>query len=342
MLFFGKRCELFVDNYLIEESENIRFKANEPKCVKKVISFDKPWETEGSTGVSVFRDDKNIKMYYRGFPSVGNDQNEMQTSCFAESDDGVNFERAKVNMIDYNGEKENNIVFMGTNAHNFAPFYDTNPNCKPEERYKAIGGVTGGIHVYSSPDGIHWTEMADGAVITDGAFDSMNIAFYDENDKLYRCYSRREERSDVVIDPTLLSDIRSDVTVPRAVLRAIQVCVSTDFIHWSQPMLIEYDRLRDDHLYTNASTCIPGAEHIKISVPMRFHPKRIKLESYEGIPGKAKYNGVSDAVLMTSRDGLHWNRTVKDAWIRAGFNEREWTQRNFIALAGIIVEMACL
>ena len=57
---------------------------------------------------------------------------------------------------------------MDTFCHNFAPFYDTNPNCKPDERYKAIGGIIqqGGIHVFASPDGIHWHLLADGPVIT--------------------------------------------------------------------------------------------------------------------------------------------------------------------------------
>ena len=40
---------------------------------------------------------------------------------------------------------------------------------------------------------------------------------------------------------------------------------------------------------------------------------------------------------MTSRDGVHWDRSVKDAWLSGGVEEdREWTQRNFITAGGII------
>ena len=341
MILFGKRCELFVDNYLIESKEGIRFRSAEPQCVKKVLTFDKPWEAAGSLGLTVFRDHENIKMYYRGFPGMGKgDGDEMQTSCLAVSEDGLNFELVAVNEIDYNGIKENNIVFIGTNAHNFAPFYDENPNCKPEERYKAIGGIKhvagkgeGGLSVYCSPDGIHWRDMLGHPAMTEGTFDSMNIAFYDKSAEMYRCYSRNESACD---DPTVKTDFSYGGYGMRAGLRAIQSYVSTDFLHWSRPVMNEYDVGDIDQLYTNAASQIPGAEHILISIPMRFEANRRFVPQDGNEEDCSPYPGISDSVLMTSRDGMHWNKTLRDAWIRPNLALREWTQRNFIALAGVI------
>lgn len=331
MISFGSRIELLVDRYLIDQSDNLTFRTQPPKDCGCVIAFSQPWECPGSLSMTVLDDGKQIKQYYRGFPSVQNDASDRQTSCLSVSDDGLNFTPYPVNEISYDGITENNIIRMDTFCHNFAPFYDTNPACKPDERYKAIGGIIdqGGIHVFASPDGIHWHLLVDGPVITKGAFDSMNMAFWSPADGLYHCYSRfcyipGEENGNKFAYNVVGN------------LRAIQSCTSEDFIHWTDPVPNEYaEGCPIDELYTNAARPVPGAEHIMISIPMRFHAYRKKLQEFNGNTWGS--DGVSDAVLMTSRDGVHWDRSVKDAWLSGDVEEdREWTQRNFITAGGII------
>ncbi len=315
MITFGKKIEMFTDGWLIDVMKNCSLTLNRPACREKVLTFEKPWEGAGSLGLTVFRDGDQIRMYYRGFPSGGSDLDEMQTSCLAVSDDGINFRRVFVNKIEYKGITENNIVYKGVEAHNFSPFLDENPDCRPDEKYKAIGGIlsTGGIHIYASPDGVDWRELEDKAVITDGAFDSMNTAFYDPHAGKYRCYSRYFTKGDW------------------HGFRAIQSCTSDDFHHWSGQTKNNYigqDEIYE-HFYTNAVRPVPGAEHMLVSVPMRFAESRKKLPDY-GAPG------VSDCVFMTSRDGVNWARTFREAWIYGGLTPREWTQRCFITMSGII------
>ena len=315
MLKFGNRAEPFVDNYLIESLENVNFRITKPENLGLAVSFDKTWEDLGSAGGAVLQDGKSIKLYYRGFPAnIPSDENEAQTSCLAESTDGVHFTRTPINKIDYFGIKENNIVRMDTFCHNYCPFYDTNPDCPEDERYKAIAGipVMGGLHVFVSPDGINWRDPVGKAVITHGDFDSMNTAFWDPSAGLYRCYSRIFHK------------------MPRVGIRAIQSCVSTDFIHWSHPTENVYEGGVSDELYTNATRPMPGAEHVLLSIPMRFKNSRI---IGEGNPKGSM--GVSDAVLMTSRDGLHWDRTAHEPWLSGGLNFHEWTQRCFITAPGV-------
>ena len=315
MISFGKRVELFTDGYLIDKKEGLSFRYEKPEKLGMVIPFDQPWEGEGSLGLSCLDDGGKVMLYYRGFPGQGKtDYDDMQTSCLAVSCDGVHFERAKVGMIDYDGIKENNIVRMDINCHNFAPFLDTNPDCRPEERFKAIGGlqVTGGLRAWSSPDGMHWTLMADDPVITDGIFDSMNMAFYDTNAGVYRAYFR-----------TWSGDGYSG-------WRCISSAESKDFIHWGPTIPNEYPGIGIcEHLYTNAARPIPGAGHMLISMPMRFMETRKALGDYPS-------SGVSDMVLMTSRDGHVWDRPIKDGFIRGGLYSHEWTQRCFIAVGGIV------
>lgn len=324
MINFGSRIEMLADKYLLAEMNNVSFRKTELKPLGKVIGFDQPWEGLGSLGMTIFEDEENIKCYYRGFPDHQADTNERQTSCLAVSEDGIHFTPVPVNEIVYDGIAENNIVRMDCFCHNFAPFRDTNPDCIPGEKYKAIGGLSnqGGIHVFGSPDGIHWHMMADGPVITKGAFDSMNMAFWNPHTRRYHVYSR-------YFDKTVK---RADMPIG---CRAIQSCTSEDFIHWTDPVPNEYaEGYPRDQLYTNAARPVPGAEHILVSIPMRFHERRKKVQDYEGNPyGSA---GVSDAVLMTSRDGVHWDRMLKDAWLSGGLYSHEWTQRCFITLGGII------
>lgn len=330
MISFGSRIELLVDRYLIAKSSNVSYRLQPPRDCGKVISFTQPWEGFGSLAMTALDDGEQIRCYYRGFPSQQADDSDRQTSCLSVSDDGLHFTPYPVNEIAYDGITENNIVRMDTYCHNFAPFYDTNPACRPDERYKAIGGIiqTGGIFVFGSPDGIHWHKLADTPVITRGAFDSMNMAFWNPATGLYHCYSRYcyipgEEHGSRHAYNTAGN------------LRAIQSCTSEDFIHWTDPVPNAYaEGCPTDELYTNATRPIPGAEHILVSIPMRFHAYRKKLPDYEGNTWGSY--GVSDAVLMTSRDGVFWDRTVRDAWLSGGLCEREWTQRNFITAGGII------
>lgn len=313
MLKFGDRIEMMVDGFLIETAENLVFRHNPPKNLGKAVEFTEKWEGAGSLAISAVDDGKTVRLYYRGYPTGAKDSDPYQVTCLAVSEDGVNFSRLAVNEFDYKGVRENNVVFGGENAHNFAPFLDANPECDPDRRFKAIGGTfhSGGIRVYCSPDGIHFKEMADGPVITskEFAFDSMNTAFWDPHAELYRCYLRAYSSEDSV--------------------REIWSCTSKDFIHWTPIVPNEYDFKEPEHLYTNAAHPVPGAEHVLVSIPMRFMESRLKMPGY-------KPAGVSDAILMTSRDGVRWNRTVFDAWIKGGLCSHEWTQRCFIAAGGII------
>jgi len=56
-----------------------------------------------------------------------------------------------------------------------------------------------------------------------------------------------------------------------------------------------------------------------------------------GRPGMA---GMTDAVIMSSRDGIHWQRPFLEAWLRPGLDERNWTHRNTMPAIGILPLLA--
>src|SRR5262249_22823700 len=157
-----------------------------------------------------------IRLYYRGY--APEDRSEQQVTCYAESEDGIHFIRPDLGLYDFHGSRENNIIYRGSEAHNFAPFLDGNARARPEDRFKALGGVNGGLYAFHSADGVHWSKMRAEPVITKGAFDSLNIAFWDPVAGLYRSYSRYFADG----------------------VRAIQNCTSEDFLHWTDPQPNRY------------------------------------------------------------------------------------------------------
>lgn len=302
----GNRTELFVDEWLIERKSGVTHQMSAPIKREVVLVTDKAWEGVDSAYYSVIQDGKNIRLYYRGF--CPEDASEKQVTCMAESTDGVHFSRPNLGMYSFNGSSQNNIVHRGVESHNFAPFLDSNPNSPSDQRYKALAGINGKLYAFRSPDGIHWAKMQEQPVITKGAFDSLNLGFWDEEVGLYRCYSRY---------------YGDDV-------RAIQSCTSRDFIHWSVPVPNIYAAgIPKEHFYTSSTTPCPGAPHILLAFPKRFQPERTKLSGY-------KERGISDAMFMSSRDGVNWDRTFLEAWVRPDLDMHNWTQRSNMPATGIV------
>ena len=218
----------------------------------------------------------------------------------AISDDGINFERPNLHLYEHDGTSANHIVWEGPQAHNVAPFLDTNPDAAPDAKWKALGG-TGEMYAMKSPDGIHWELMQDEPLDISGAFDSQNTAFWDATAGVYRSYSRYWDG-----------------------VRAIQMSTSTDFINWTEPQPLQYD-VSLEHFYTNGIVQVPGAENVYLGFPMRLITGRTNLPS----PGQS---GVSDAVFMTSRDGVNWDRIFTEPWIEEGVD----TTRSNMPAWGII------
>ena len=304
----GSRTEMFVDDWLIDRMDGLSPQLQAPIKREVVLTFDKPWEGSAAAYVTVFRDGGKIRLYYRG--NCPSDLDAQQVTCVAESTDGIHFTRPSLGLYEFQGSKENNIVFRGLLSHNFSPFLDTNPDARPEERYKAVAGLStrgGGLCGLTSPDGIHWRQIGDKPLVTDGAFDSLNVAFWDGVAKCYRLYSRYFGNG----------------------VRAIQSATSKDFVHWSAQQPNDYGGVPPEQFYTNATTPCPGAPHIYLSFPKRFVQERKKVAEHPDI-------GVSDAIFMSSRDGVHWDRTFREAWVRPGLDKLNWTDRNNMPATGIV------
>jgi hypothetical protein len=302
----GQRRELFVDDFLIDStSGGIERRLNHPDPREVVLKLDQPWEGQTSAYFASVRDGERVLMYYRGQVAPGSDG---QVCCVAESRDGIQFKRVTAGLFEYEGSKENNIIWKGVGAHNFTPFLDNNPDAAPDERFKALGYSHHGkgLGVFASPDGIHWRELLDHPAITNGAFDSQNLAFWDPVRECYVDFHRKGRNG----------------------VRDIMTCTSKDFRTWTEPVFLEYADKRLEHLYTNGIQQYSRAPHLYIGFPARFVPGRTKVIGREP-------PGISDAILMSSRDGLNFQRW-SNAFIRPSTEPEVWTDRNNYPAWGLI------
>lgn len=317
----GSRVEMMVDDALISSADGLRFELNRPLPREIAICADKPWESVGSLVYNtVFEWNGRYHLYYRATgPENKGDRDSLQYLCYARSTDGVHWEKPNLGIYDYQGGRDNNILMGGDICHNFTPFPDANPACPPDQIIKALAGYDHAVYIFTSADGFHFERLTDQPALTSGAFafDSQNVLFYDAPRGVYRIYARYWEKN-------------VKERLEGTGVRAIMSSESKDCIHWSEPVPNEYVNGEWEHLYTNATTNCPGAEHMLISMPMRFAEKRVRrlMKLSEGM---------SDAVFMTSRDGVRWDRRFSDSLVGGGLDERGWTQRCNMPTAGILI-----
>lgn len=317
----GGRRELFVDAALAEKIEGkAELRLHHPTPREIALTFDRPWEGNASGYATVIQDGDVYRMWYRGHRYIIDPpplrQAQPEVVCYAESRDGIRWNKPSLGLYDWQGSKENNIIWRdGPATHNFAPFKDANPNCRPDERYKAVGGTIAskGLLTFKSADGIHWSKFSDGPVVTQGAFDSHNTCFWDDARKRYTMYVRFFSEANF------------------KGLRSIGVSYSTDFKTWSDPVGLTYSDEHPLQMYTNQVAPYYRAPHILMGFPTRFvarplttHSKNLepvitRAQFAKSIANSGAYTGaeITDGLFITSRNGRDFHRWP-EAFLRPG------------------------
>ena len=316
-LDIGSRLELFVDYHLVERLAGAELRLHRPEPQDVALRFDAPWEGNTCGYVTVFQDGGLYRMYYRGSGhTYGPDEGDWhpEVYCYAESDDGVEWRKPSLGLVEFEGSTDNNIILDEKPAtHNFTPFKDANPACKPDEAYKGVGGGKEGLIAYKSADGVRWTRMSDEPIITDGYFDSQNLVFWDEARGEYREYHR----------DFLGTDYRG---------RDIKTAASRDFTNWPDPEWIGYSPGRVSELYTNGVVPYYRAPHIFLGFPTRYvdrgwtestdHLPQREYRRLRGSRSPREGTAVTDGMFMSSRDGRDFH-VWPESFLRPGLRLRE-------------------
>jgi hypothetical protein len=180
--------------------------------------------------------------------------------------------------------------------------------------------------------------MSDAPIITDGAFDSQNLAFWDAERGEYRAYWRYFDSG--------------TPEKPYEGVRSIRTATSKDFLKWENYADLHYPDAPPTHLYTNQVKPYYRAPHLLIGFPVRYIERELKgtLIDSRGKASPEKINqwspsmkalpefehrklrasaserygtAVTETLIMASRDGVNFKRW-EEAFLPPGI-EREGT-----------------
>lgn len=286
----GTQKQLFVDNYRIADAEKVSSVVHPATKQGKVLGPDQPWESNNAYLYGSVIYDKSAHLYKMWYQAYNRELAQYYV-CYAISSNGTDWHKPALGIVDFKGSTANNIV--GT-MHSPTVVYDPD-SADPARRYKMFGVEYGsGYWVWFSPDGLHWTPSAANPVLPDS--DVANVT-YDPSTERYLVTSKHPDPSG----------------------RAAFVSFSTDFEHWTDPVLTLRADGRDQALaeangVLNSQVYgMPVAPYdgIYIGFPWIFQ------YGGAGAPGTAG-EGSIDTEIAFSRDAVSWTRDDRSVVIPRG------------------------
>lgn len=231
---------------------------------------------------------------------------------YAESDDGVNWVRPKLGLVDYRGNKQNNILrldpFMGT--INIKVLHEPD-DPDPSRRYKMVTHAHwmkgtarhGTLAPYGSPDGINWKLLVD---IKPDAHTEM------PRDKLLLPDVHFEPAGGLYKwDGFYYASGQNPVPAARTYYsRIARAYRSSDFVNWSQTSNINFVR-HTQHVDTYNRGHEGKQTHEGISV---WHRGNVLLGMYGQWEGATKeFSGVLiNQGFVVSNDGLNFREPMQE------------------------------
>jgi hypothetical protein len=254
-----------------------------------VIRRERPWETSRCElyGSSIWlADRKQLQLFY----SATKQPYDARVALAVSNDYGETWTRPDLDVVPWEGQPSN-IVWLGRYwAHGPTVLYDEREQ-DPQKRYKLLVTAAAvnheivdqgprGMDAAFSPDGIHWTPAAGNPVIPDFVSDTGNCLIWDEQHQVYRAYVRLRTNQG----------------------RAVGLCESADFEHWSEPRMVYWPTPEDrklNHEFYGLSVTPYGDIYLGLTW------------MFPSVPASADMKSDAPATwveLAVSRDGEHWDR----------------------------------
>lgn len=278
--------QLFVDDHLIASRDatiNRVYHSFEKYPGNPIMVADKPWEANVVVCNTVLpeEDGSGYRMWYYCW-SHKNDPDKSH-ACYATSKDGITWEKPvlRIKPWQVTGTMDTNFVeASGDIIH--VPW---EPD--PSRRYISMGSVgKGGYGFKASPDGLHWEKLTKDYIVKGG---DVGTFMWDPFVKKYRAYVKVNAK---------VSGLRR---------RAVGFSEGTDYDHWPDLRLIMAPDDQDD------TWAEPGSIHRSHFYGCPMFPYQTM---YIGLMWLFRADRDDDGYffgpvfneLVTSRDGIHWNR----------------------------------
>ncbi len=302
--------QLFVDDFLIERTTLKRtFHAAHHHPASPVLKPDQPWEQEGASPVAmVFSDgvwydpqERLFKMWYMGGYT--------RSTCYATSRDGIRWEKPVLDV-----QAGTNVVH--TSGRDSSTVWLDLEEKDPQRRYKLfvytrqVNSEQQAITISFSGDGVHWKDVA-----SSGPTGDRTTVFYNPFRKVW-VYSLREYFSP-----------------PDGVGRCCR--------YWEHPDVIAGAKWNEGEpaLWVGADKLDPRRADLNVA-PELYNLDCVAYESiilglfsiWRGQPtDRAKPNEVC---LGFSRDGFHWDRPDRRAFMPVSEHYGDWNWANVQSAGG--------
>ncbi|MFC1525728.1 hypothetical protein ACFL6X_02835 [Candidatus Latescibacterota bacterium] len=281
--------QLLLDDALLARRDNVRRRVVPAvKTGHPVLEADRPWENGVALFGTVLRDGDRCRMWYLGGGHV----------CYAESDDGMTWEKPELDVVKLAGKRTNVVIERGGFGHHYEIFGAVKDEADPDpaRRYK-MGylsidrdyrgphedpfhrGSRRGLGTAVSPDGYRWTMESE--------FASHGIC------DISRFYQHPDTGRFVLYGRTKLTEDR-DRWRSWGWGRAVVRMESDDFRTWSDPEFVlgaDEDDPEGSEIYS-----MPAFAYNGLHIGM--------VQMFYGLPDQ----GNLEIQLATSRDGLTFQR----------------------------------
>ena len=311
------RRQLFLDDYLIAARDGLRRVLHRPGKHPRnpVMVGETAWEGGPRWGpvlAHVLRDARTgrFRLWYRSRVRYeANGRTYSDPNLYAESADGLRWERPNLGLFDWQGSRDNNIILPAGDLRGLihrpqeaaAPWTAVWEHNSPA---RSPDGITReGYHVYTSVDGIRWSyahlsvphgprrpAAAGGSPLPLPRLGDTGHVRWDSGLRTFVCDAKG--------------------TVPRAGGDAVPTAgtpggdghhrfrlqmESDDLVHWSRPRVVAFPDRRDLAAGTNGFYGLLGTEYESLRIGyLRAH----RLDPWKRV----------DVQLVTSRDGRTWSR----------------------------------
>jgi sialidase-1 len=305
--------ELFVDDVKVARKENVVRRIHAAtKLDRPVLVGDQPWEKGGGSRLygTVHYDPTagEFRMWY--------------SRQYATSRDGLHWTKPVLDVVEQKGRWTNFVLPKSGGA---VVVDDLEPD--PAKRYKALGAepiAVGGFSAYYSADGLHWTRYGEDRVLKVGS--ELGHVIRDPATRKYFAYIRPYGPK---YFPKNMNQKRLGA-----------VTTSDDFVHWSEMKVVLTPDAIDDAWVTEPNQRTEfyamngfayGRSYLGI-IPI-FRVTQIR----ETVgPGESKYDGPMEGQLITSRDGLTWQRMAEREPVLPGGADFDRSIMN-VAVSPIVV-----
>lgn len=295
--------QLFLDDFLIELTTLKRaFHLTEYHPATPVLKPDRPWEQQGGPSAMVFSDgvfydpkDRLFKMWYMG--------GYLHSTCYARSKDGIHWEKPALDVVAgtnivHTARRDSGTVWLDLEERD------------PQRRYKMfLYDFKGGLSIHFSADGTHWNEVA-----RSGPTGDRTSAFYNAFRKVW------------------VFSLREYFAPPDGVGRCRRYWENADVLagaKWQAgepPLWVGADNL--DAMRHDART------------PCQLY--NLDCVAYESIllglftiwRGEPRDPKPNEVCVGFSRDGFHWYRPDRRAFIPVSENHGDWNWGNVQSAGG--------